>query len=362
MIRTYTSVSRYIQGPGALDRLGTESLTWGKTPLVITDDILRDLLGDRVRASFDSARVPLNLFTFPGEVTRPTIDRLADDARKLDADVIIGMGGGKALDTAKGVALALGCAMISVPTIAATDAPASFAIAVYDDHHFLSEILKLPRNPDLVLVDTKIICDAPARFLIAGIGDAISKKFEAEACLKAGAEMLMGGPSTHTGQALATACYQLIRDHAVPALAAARRGEPDDHLEALLEATVLLSTLGFENGGLSVSHAIAKGIPLVERAARSLHGEHVAYGLLVQLVLEERKPEFIDELRRFYRQVGLPLQLAAMGMQSVRDDEIRTIADNAMTSPSLKRFHRVLTVEELVAAIRRIEAMATSDD
>lgn len=358
MIRTYTSVSRYIQGPGAIDQLGSRSLDWGSHPLIITDDIMQGILGERLQNCFEQAGAPFNLLTFPGEVTRPTIDALANTARQLGADVVIGLGGGKALDTAKGVALALGSNMISVPTIAATDAPASFAIAVYDDHHFLTEILKMPRNPDLLLVDTQVISNAPVRFLVAGIGDAISKKFEAEACTRAEAEMLMGGTSCYTGRAVADTCYQLIRNHALAAIDAVKNKQPSEDLEALVEATVLLSTLGFENGGLSVSHAIAKGLPMVARAAGSLHGEHVAYGLLVQLVLEKRDDAFIEEIIGFYQQIQLPWRLEHLGIAEASDEEIKTIADNAMTSPSVKRFDRQLDSTDLQQAIRQVEAMA----
>ncbi|MFA7553883.1 MAG: glycerol dehydrogenase [Spongiibacteraceae bacterium] len=358
MLRTYTSVSRYIQGPGALNKLGSLSLDWGKQPLIITDTIMKNLLGEQLQAGFDKAGAPINLLTFPGEVTRSTIDKLTAQAKELNTDVIIGLGGGKALDTAKGVALALGCNMISVPTIAATDAPASFAIAVYDDNHFLTEILKMPRNPDLLLVDTTVICGAPTRFLVAGIGDAISKKFEVEACTRSGSEMLMGGLSTHTGRAIANTCYDLIREHALPAIAAAKTGKPNEHVEALIEATVLLSTLAFENGGLSVSHAIAKGLPMVKRAAGTLHGEHVGYGLLVQLVLENRDSAFIQELMAFYKQLQLPYRLEQLGISNVTEEELQTIADNAMTSPSVKRFDQTLDNLQLQSAIKQVEALS----
>ncbi|KJS04454.1 MAG: hypothetical protein VR73_14460 [Gammaproteobacteria bacterium BRH_c0] len=361
-LRIISAVSRYIQGPGCLSQLGEATADLGKKPLVVTDEILKDLFGDQLEASFRAASLPYNLLTFPGEVTRPTIDALAAQGKTLGIDVVVGFGGGKALDTGKGVALALGTPFVSVPTIAATDAPASLAIAVYNDHHLLTEILLLPRNPELVLVDSAIIAKAPLRFLLAGIGDAISKKFEAEAVHKAGRETPNGTRSTRTGLAIANACYDLIRNHAVPAIAAVQagqvaNGEVNDDLESLLEATVLLSTMGFENAGLSISHAIAKGLPMVPRAARTLHGEHVAYGLLVQLILEERPREFILELLDFYRQIGLPTQLADFGMTDWTEDELDTLTANAMLSPSVKRFVVELDQDMLKAAIRQVETL-----
>ena len=361
-LRIISAVSRYIQGPGCLTQLGEATSKLGRQPLVVTDEILKGLFGDQLEASFTSAALPFNLLTFPGEVTRPTIDTLADTARQLGIDVVVGFGGGKALDTGKGVALALGTPFVSVPTIAATDAPASLAIAVYNDHHLLTEILLLPRNPEVVLVDSAIIAQAPLRFLLAGIGDAISKKFEAEAVHRAGRETPNGTRSTRTGLAIANACYDLIRTHAAPAIAAIRagavaHGEVNDDLESLLEATVLLSTMGFENAGLSVSHAIAKGLPMVPRAAGTLHGEHVAYGLLVQLVLEERPPAVIEEMMTFYRSIGLPTGLADFGLTQWREDELDILTENAMLSPSVKRFTVALDSAALKSAISAVEAL-----
>src|SRR5690606_19082392 len=137
--------------------------------------------------------------------------------------------------------------------------------------------------------------------LRAGIGDAMSKKFEAEACAAAGATTLLGTPASLTGLMAAEACYRGIRQPAAPATRAPHEKRVDDHLEALIEATVLPSTLSFENGGLSLAHALARGFSYLERAKGTLHGDHVAYGLLVQLVMERRDIAFIQDICEFYR-------------------------------------------------------------
>ncbi|WP_223446277.1 glycerol dehydrogenase [Pseudomonas sp. BF-R-19] len=358
MKRIFGAAAKYVQGAGVIDELGHYLRETGQRPVIVIDHQIRELLSERLEKTLNDATLPVKLISFPGEVTHAVIDSLADLARMADADVIVGVGGGKALDAAKGVALKLGTRFVSVPTIASTDGPASAAIAVYNDQHVMVEVLKLPRNPELVLVDSQVIIAAPIRFLLAGVGDAIAKKFEAEACALAGKETPQGTLSTHSGLAAADTCYRLIRTHAIAALQAAKLGQVTEDVEALIEAAVLLSTLGFENGGLSIAHAIARGFPYMEWAVRTLHGEHVAYGLLVQLVLEDRSLEFCSELYSFYGQIGLPRRLADLGLENTSVSEIETLTEHALVSPSIKRFRVEVTSQAIIQAINRVESWA----
>lgn len=356
-MRIFAATSRYVQGPGALAALGQHAKALGHRAFVVTDADMARLLGEPVGASFAAAGMQVSIRIFPGEITHAAIEALADEARTFSADMVVGLGGGKALDTAKGVALKLGARSVSVPTIASNDGPASAAIAVYDDQHIMQDILHLPRNPELVLVDTQVIANAPVRFLIAGIGDAISKKFEAEACAAAGAHTLLGTPASLTGLMAADACYRTLREHAVAAVESVREKRVDDHLEALVEATVLLSTISFENGGLSLAHALARGFSYLERAKGTLHGAHVAYGLLVQLAMEKRDDDFIGELCGFYREVGLPTRLEEFGLDQPSAEEIRQLAEQSMESPSVKRFAPPVQASQLEQAIRRVQQL-----
>jgi len=356
-MRIFAATSRYVQGAGALDDLGRHCRPLGSHAFVITDMDMARLLGERVTASFESAGMTSSLEVFPGEITHAAISKLAEKARAFGAEMVVGLGGGKALDTAKGVALKLGARSVSVPTIASNDGPASAAIAVYDENHIMQDILHLPRNPELVLADTEVIANAPVRFLRAGIGDAISKKFEAEACAAAGATTLLGTPASLTGLMAADACYRIIRQYAVGAVRAVEQKQVNAELEALVEATVLLSTLSFENGGLSLAHALARGFSYLERAKGTLHGDHVAYGLLVQLVMEKRNADFILELCTFYREVGLPTRMADFGLTQPRTAEIRELAEKSMVSPSAARFAPAVDADQLEVAIRQVEEM-----
>ena len=111
---------------------------------------------------------------------------LAVDIDPTRDDVIIGFGGGKTIDTAKGLSKAHNLRLIIIPTIASNDSPTSRLIVLYDKQHRVAGVDILTRNPDVVLVDSSIISRAPTRFFAAGLGDALSKKFEAQQCYLAG--------------------------------------------------------------------------------------------------------------------------------------------------------------------------------
>jgi glycerol dehydrogenase len=85
-------------------------------------------------------------------------------------------------------------------------------------------------------------------------------------------------------------------------------------LERLVEANTLLSGLGFESSGLAAAHAIHNGLTIAPPTHGFFHGEKVAFGTLVQLVMEG-KP--IEEVLRFSTDVGLPVTLAQVGLAEV---------------------------------------------
>ncbi len=80
----------------------------------------------------------------------------------------------KPSDTAKALAHFMNVPVAIAPTIASTDAPCSALSVIYTDEGEFDSYLMLPRNPNMVIVDTQIVAGAPARLLAAGIGDALA--------------------------------------------------------------------------------------------------------------------------------------------------------------------------------------------
>lgn len=360
-VRVFGSPHRYVQGPGALGLLGAWALSLGGRAVVLVDPFVREALSDALDELENDDRfvfVPTS-----GEVTLENIDRLAaESSHHGEVEVAVGVGGGKALDLARAVSWKLGSRFITVPTIASNDSPAAMAVAVYDDAHRMIDVIQTARNPDVVLVDTALIAGAPTRFFSAGIGDALSKKFETRSCRGSGGRNQHGTLSLRTAEAIADACYDTLRDTAVPALDAVRRSEVTPQLEDAVEATVLMSGLGFENGGLSIAHSIVRGLQAVPETQPLMHGEHVAYGLLIQLALEAVPDAELIDLADFLRAVELPTSLVEMGASGDLDACAETITSSCLASPHSRKTPAEVNRETLHAAIQRVEALAANRD
>lgn len=308
----FAAPPRYVQGPGALDALGDElARLRSARPIVLCDPFVRGDLGPRLEA------VPgATVVDFGGEASATEVQRVADLARDIDADAVVGVGGGKTLDTAKAVAHPAALPLVIVPTIASTDAPTSSLALIYEDDGRFKEFRVYGRNPDTVLVDTAVIARAPVRFLVAGIGDGLSTYFEADASARAGKHALAGGPPLLAAIALARLCYETLLADGVAAREAVERGEVTPALERVVEANTLLSGLGFESGGLAAAHSIHNGLTALPETHHRWHGEKVAFGVLALLVLEGRPKELVDEVIDFCLRVGLPVTLGDLGLQT----------------------------------------------
>lgn len=100
--------------------------------------------------------------TFKGHCTKNAIDNAMEIAKNNGCDAIVGIGGGKALDTAKAVATNLGgIPTVIIPTIASNDAPCSSVAVIYNEEEMVIKALMMKQSPDVVLVDTGIIAKAP---------------------------------------------------------------------------------------------------------------------------------------------------------------------------------------------------------
>ncbi len=328
MRQTAVFPGRYVQAEGALAQLGGEVARLGHNALLIAGGTAERAI---VPAYLPAWREKLQVAVerFGGQCCDAEIERLQTVAAGKRCDVVIGLGGGTVIDTAKAVAHAAGARVAIVPTVASTDAPTSAVSVIYTAEGTFSRYLFLPRNPDLVLVDTAVIAAAPLRFLVAGMGDALSTWFEADSCRQAHAPNQCGGVGTLAAYALARLCYETILEYGEAAVVACRMKVVTPALSHVVEANTLHSGLGFESGGLASAHSIHNGLTQLAGTHGYYHGEKVTIGVLAGLFLADRPKAIVDEVYRFCEAVGLPTTLAQVGLTNVTDDDLLIVAERA---------------------------------
>ncbi|NBL88778.1 glycerol dehydrogenase [Proteus sp. G2673] len=320
MLKVIQSPAKYIQGPDALYHIGKYAKPFGDRALIIADKFVMDLVGSTVKDSMSQYEVNGHFELFNGECTHNEINRLSELVKEQASLVIVGVGGGKTLDTAKAVAYKCQLPVVISPTIASTDAPTSALSVIYTELGAFDSYLFYPTNPDVVVMDTNIIASAPARLLVAGMGDALATYFEARACSQAQKQTMAGGKSTLVALALAELCYNTLLEDGYKAKLAVSRGVCTAAVENIIEANTFLSGIGFESAGLAAAHAIHNGFTALEECHNMYHGEKVAFGTLVQLVLENSPLEELEEFLDFCILVGLPVTLEELGINATGDE------------------------------------------
>lgn len=322
----------------------------------MADEAVWGFVGHDVTLSLKTAGLPVTREAFGGIPSAKEIDRLVEVIRAAKADVVVAVGGGSTIDAVKASGFLAGIRWVTVPTVASTDAPTSALAVVYTEDGAFEEYRFFPRNPDLVLVDSQIIANAPASFLAAGVGDALATWLEARATAASNSLTMAGGLPTLTGTDLARLSWDVLWDNALPALDAVRDHLVTPAVEKVIEANTLLSGLGFESGGLAAAHAIHNGLTAAPQTHGLAHGQKVNIGSLTQLVLEGAPTGEIREFIEFTTRVGLPTTLAEVGLTTDNTDELELVA-NAATAEG-ETIHAMpfeVRPADIVAALKSIE-------
>ena len=346
------SPRRYIQGRDTLSQLGTHLSIFAKTnPLVLASPSAMRVGRDIISKSLDGANIPHAFIEFNQACNLDEIHRVKEACLAGNHDCIISCGGGRTMDTGRAAAAGFAVNMassppqimnpfgadvecIQVPTVAASDAATASLSVLYDHGGTQIGALLTRINPLMVLVDTSIIAKAPVRTLVAGMGDALATFFEADAARRTNTPTITGGQASRTARMMTRLCLDTLLEFGEEALREVEAGEPGAALEAIVEANILLSGLGYECGGLAAAHALAGSLTLLHHRfdPEPYHGELVAFSTLTQLLMEDKDAAAFDQIHGFCKKVGLPTTLAGIGLENASDADLRIVAGDASKS------------------------------
>jgi glycerol dehydrogenase len=346
----------YVQGPGIITKLGEYVAGFAvqeKVCVLIDASIL--FLLDKIEPSLKRANVDFCIWKFDGNITLNNVNKLSEEIKyKHNPKVIIGVGGGKTIDMSKMVARRLAARNIIVATLASTDAaPSHSAVAEDENGQIVAESSNV--NADLVMIDSEVIVSAPVRFFVAGIGDAISKKYEMITSLLLGQKNFFGGERAFFIEPLADVLHETLLKYGVEAKEMVSKKQTSPVVEKVITTTVFLSTLIWENGGLAGAHSIANVLFNSGYGKENLHGELVAFSVLLHVELEkERLPaEEAPMLDTFFAKLGLPRKISDLGVPVDDSAEVFKICSGIDQRFTKHNLH--YGSERLLQAIHTIE-------
>lgn len=327
-LQAFGAPNRYVQGRDATYELAAELLALGiEGPVgIITGKTAQKALSSVWEKTFKEANISYTLAYFQGESSRNEANRLATFFQKEKIVAIIGSGGGKTLDTTRIVAEMLKLPVILCPSTASNDSPCFSSSHIYSEDGEYEETVYMKKNPLLVLVDTTMIADGSARHLACGMAEAVAAYVEGLTCKASSAKNLLGANRCMIGEFISKGCFETIINYGRLALDAVKCKSITSALEKVVEANILLSGMAAESYGTAAAHAIHHGLTTLDETRNYFHGEKIAFGVCVQIMLEGASKELVDQILTFFVDVDLPVTLKDLGIENPSEQMLLKIA------------------------------------
>lgn len=348
---------KVFRGPGVLKYLGDFCKTRGEKVFILGGKTALTKTEGKIYTNLAQAGIQVVATEwYGGECTQQNIDRLAAAVVASQAQVIIAIGGGKALDTGKSVADNCQLPLVTIPTIAATCAAVTPLTVLYNNKGEFIGNLFLDNCPAATVIDTEIILDAPVEWLIAGMGDTLAKLYE----LRAAASGMTATSLTISAVMNGEICYEIIRRFGSDARQAVENQEISDAFNATVDAIILSAGLssifGGENLRNAAAHAIYNGFTQIPSTHAVAHGSIVGYGNLCLLALEGRPDEEIMQEIRLAASCGIPISLGQIA--NLSEEELKVAAKASAKATAMACMPFPVTPEMVIAAIRRVNELA----
>ncbi len=292
---------------------------------------------------------------FGGEVSESLIQEQVGHARAFDADCILAIGGGKAIDSGKLVAEALEIPVATVPSIAATCAAVSAVSVLYDDKgHYLS-MANLKQAPDIAVLDSGIIAKSPLRWLAAGLGDTLAKWYEFRAIADKQVDCSLNMATSVNSQL----CYNIIEKYGADAIKEMEQGKAGFALEQVMDAIFLFagftSIMGIGDH-VAAAHGLYDGFTVLDKTRDYGHGLLVGFGNLCLLALEGRNDEELLDAIRLAKNCAIPTAIDEIA--DLTDEEFQQAVTASVTNEDTRNMPNPVSEKDLAEAIKKVSDLS----
>lgn len=319
----------------------------GKTAIEkAKDSIMKGIAGSDIEI--------IDTIIYGKECTKKAGAALAELPSVKEAHMIFAVGGGKAIDTVKVVNGILHTPYFTFPTIASTCAAYTEIAAVYNENHEFVEAYYCGTSAMHVFINTRIIVEAPEKYIWAGMGDTVAKYYESNLSAR-GRDV---DYNVASGCLYSAQCVNPLLQYGAEAYEAAKKKTiTDAFTQVVLSVIVGTGTAAVllpEDYNSSIGHAICYGLttkPEVE--ATALHGEMVAYGILVLLTVDGQYEE-LQKMLTLYKSIGLPCKLEHFNLTF---DDLDSVLEKAVSTNDVVVCPYKVTKEILLKGMKELEAL-----
>jgi glycerol dehydrogenase-like iron-containing ADH family enzyme len=348
---------KIFRGADALTSLGACCKAYGEKVFILGGKTALEKTQEKIYKRLAEAGVEVIAAEwYGGECSRDNIEHLTNKVLEHNADFILAVGGGRALDTGKAVAAECHLPIITIPTIAATCAAVTPLTVLYNDNGEFTDNLFFQHCPAATIVDTTVILEAPAFWLAAGIGDTLAKMYE----LRAAASSMEPTSFTIAAVTNGQICYDIIKRFGKEALHSIENKQNSKALNSTVDAIILFAGMSSIYGGEKLrnaaAHAIYNGLTQIPESHKIAHGLIVGYGNLCLLALEGRSDEEILEEIKLAKNCRIPTMLKQIVQLS--KEELERVAQVSAKATAMKCMPFKVTGDMVIDAMRRVDGLA----
>ena len=353
----------YSIGDKIYDKIGPVCESYGKTVLVIGGRRALEAAYDKIKAAVDQTNLKLiGKELYGKDCTYETVAKLRALPVYQEADMVFGVGGGKALDTVKCLCITDDKPVFSFPTIASNCAACTSVSIMYNEDGTFLKPNFFVRPVMHAFIDTEIIAEAPSQYMWAGIGDTYAKYYEST--ISSRDERLEH--FTSVGVAVSKMCRDPLLQYGAKGFANHKQKKSSYEVEQVVLAIIVTTgiasiflTKDFTpdyNSGLA--HAVFYALtnyPVIEE--KHLHGEVVGFGVLLALLADGQYEEF-EKVYELNKELGLPVSLEEIEITEEQwEESMNRIPDMS----DVAHYPYKVTKEMLEDAMDRLKARVKED-